>query len=131
MKRLLLISLLVVSCGDPTSFDSLAGTYTLESAVVEFGGGITVPMTPPDITGTLTLTENQYTASVALASEDLTNVETETGSYTTSGSSVTFRPDGGGSTQVSQVLSDGRKITFLQTITDEDATVTATIIFVR
>lgn len=117
MKRLLLGAFAVlfgISCGgsdddNPLSSDSLAGSYNLVSLTVS--GGTAVQ--PPDASGILALTENQYqvTATFLIAGTSNVTTVTQSGGYTRSGDSLTLTPDGGGGAQSGTVANEGRSIT--------------------
>ncbi len=124
-----LVLILATSCGKDnptnptTTSSSLAGTYTLESMTIQ-RGTTTITVRPPDLSGTLVLTGNRYSLTLTVPSEGFK--ESEGGSYTLSGSTITFRSDGGDSS-TGNLSTDRRTIT----ISDVSEGIRSTAMFVR
>jgi hypothetical protein len=129
MRRLALsILLFLASCGsdDPLSSESLAGTYVLESAELS-GGGTTLILEPPTVTGFLILTaDNSYTVSISGAGI----VENVSGSYLTQGSTITFISGSGGRT-TNTISADSSRVTVTGVATIDGDIVNVLVVFVR
>ena len=116
-KGLLILLSLAACDGDtPAGPDSLAGTYVLQRLTIWGDGTTVLTLMPPDATGSLTLTEDRYDVSMSVPDG---GISTSTlGSYTVSGSSITFTPDGGGPADANEITTDGRQITVADSIVD-------------
>ena len=133
LATLCLITLVTVACGDddnPLNSGNLAGAYDLETVTVVFSG-LTVVLEPPDATGLLTMTENRYTVTLTFAvpGADGTDSFTETGAYDSTDSAITFTPDGDVPSYSSQLQGNGQQITIASTSTEDDITISVTMVF--
>lgn len=116
MKRLfagaLCMLFLSVSCGgddNPLSYDSLAGTYTLEELGITLGGATTT-LRPPDATGTLVLTDTgSFTLSLNAPLQGINNAFSS-GVYTVDGASIGFT-DESGDLNTADVAVSGNRVT--------------------
>ncbi len=112
-RHLFAIIALLVGCGgddSPTSQQSLAGTYTIQSATVQVRGA-TETLTPPDVTGSFTLTAGgRYDVLVRFTGMFF---EAETGTYTVTGNTITITPDDEREETPSQITVNGNTITVL------------------
>ena len=129
------VLVLVAACGSDEgalSPKSLAGTYALESRTIAQGGSF-FSFVPPEASGSLVLTETRYsiTMTVSEPTQFHNEILTAEGTYTISGDKITFRPDGSGPADPSQISSDGAKITISNTETVDGQTVSKTMTFVR
>ena len=82
--------LALLGCG-PESI-RLRGTYTL-GGITLVRGGVTVMLSAPDVTGSLTFTQSRYT--VSYSAPDMGVMDTDSGTYTLSGSTITLTSDDG------------------------------------
>ena len=132
MNRFILATccLVLLGCGDddnPVGTDTLAGIYPIQSMTLVVGG-TTVTLSPPDVTGTLTLTQSlRYTVSFSAPSEGV--AETDTGTYSSAGSTITLTSDQDGSTTTAQL--SGNLITMSDSASDGGITVSIDIVFTR
>ena len=130
MKRFLYvvsIFLLAVSCGSDNPA-SLTGTYALQSVSLQ-GNQISYTATPPDITGTLTLTENRYTVAYAISAFGIRH--SDAGTFQVFSTTISLTSESGG-TDVGAFSPDGRQITFTGNFVNEDeVNIEATLIFVK
>ena len=119
VRHLFAIIALLVGCGDsPTSQQSLAGTYTIQSAIVQVRG-TPETLTPPDVTGSFALTaDGRYIVQVIFP----LGFEVGTGAYTVTGNTITITPDNERAETPSQITVDGNTITVLGSF-DTDGTV--------
>jgi hypothetical protein len=133
LATLCLFTLIAVACGDddnPLNSGNLAGTYDLEAVTVVFAG-LTVVLEPPDAIGLLTMTENRYTATLTflVPGADGTDSFTESGTYNSTGSAITFTPDGDVAPYSSQLQGNGQQITIASSSTEDDITISVTMVF--
>lgn len=90
------LTLALSACGGsddgtgPDNSTDLSGTYTLQS--FKQGDGPTV--TPPIVSGTITLTATRYTTTINLPPGSPIPVIQDAGTYTTSGNTITQTSDG-------------------------------------
>ena len=131
MKRaaaVLLVSLMVFACngnGDgngsptgPSQAQVLQGTFTLTSLTAS-EEGTTVTLTPPAVTGTLTLgPDNRYTITINWPAGGLIN-ETSSGTYMVNGNVITATDDDG-TVVTAMVSADQNTLTF--TLVEEGVT---------
>ncbi len=113
MKRLLVVAsipLILLSCGsDNPSNSSVAGTYAMQSMTL-VSGGVTISLLPPDVTGSLTLTDSRYTVTFSAPQEGVS--DSNSGTYTLSGNTLTLISDADGSRVTGQI--SGRQITIAE-----------------
>ena len=136
MRRLLFICMFTaaaLACGkdaDPVNSGNLTGSYDLQSVTVVFSG-LSVVLEPPDATGILTMMENRYTGTLSFAvpGGDGTDSFTETGTYTSTGSAITFTPDGDTPPYSSQLQGSNQQITIASSSTEDNITISVTMVF--
>jgi hypothetical protein len=123
MKNRYLISsalalLLMTACGDATGVepDDLAGTWTATSMVFTSTADPTLSADIVDDGAVMTLvlgTDGSYTFTLTIPGEETDN---ETGTYTASGTTLTFSETGTGSPEAFTISRDGDTMT----LTDSD-----------
>ncbi len=138
MKPILLGLLAIcvgVACGgddndnNPAASETLAGSYDLLRLTPSGGSAIS----PPDASGIMTLTENQYSvvaSYVTAGSADVIRVA-QTGMYEKSGANLSLTADSGGGTQSGQVADGGSAITILISVQAGGQAQTISMIFAK
>jgi hypothetical protein len=131
-SRLWLIpfSILLWACGsdNPIGSQQLVGAYSIQRVTVETFG-LEASLTPPEVTGFLTLTANNRN-SLGIQSAEAELDENDAGTYTISGSTITLASDADPEdTVVGEVRSGGSEIQIVESFDDEGIPVTLTVVF--
>lgn len=89
------VMMVLAGCGGsdgtgPGTSTDLSGTYTLQS----FKQGDSPTVTPPIVSGTITLTATRYTTTINLPPGSPIPVIQDAGTYSTSGNNITQTSDG-------------------------------------